>query len=91
MAGWGKLKCDGYIHVSPALLAESNKPSKDWTTGIKKVYEVDPLECPKCGGRMKIKSFIHDYRELQQLHIKKYGKKWAAPPPLSTSNRNNEN
>jgi hypothetical protein len=25
---------------------------------IKRVYEVDPLECPCCGGRMKIVSFI---------------------------------
>jgi hypothetical protein len=25
---------------------------------IKRVYEVDPLCCPKCGGMMKIISFI---------------------------------
>jgi hypothetical protein len=25
---------------------------------IKRVYEVDPLACPKCGGVMKIISFI---------------------------------
>jgi hypothetical protein len=25
---------------------------------IKRVYEVDPLECPECGGRMKIIGFI---------------------------------
>jgi hypothetical protein len=25
---------------------------------IKRVYEVDPLECPKCGGPMKIIGFI---------------------------------
>ena len=25
---------------------------------IKRVYEVDPLECPKCQGEMKIISFI---------------------------------
>jgi hypothetical protein len=25
---------------------------------IKHVYEVDPLECPRCGGQMKIVSFI---------------------------------
>ena len=25
---------------------------------IKRVYEVDPLECPQCGGAMKIVSFI---------------------------------
>ncbi|MCP4591912.1 MAG: hypothetical protein GY842_14350, partial [bacterium] len=25
---------------------------------IKRVYEVDPLECPHCGGQMKVVSFI---------------------------------
>jgi hypothetical protein len=25
---------------------------------IKRVYEVDPLACPQCGGEMKIVSFI---------------------------------
>ncbi len=29
-----------------------------WAMLIKRVYEVDPLECPKCGGAMKIISFI---------------------------------
>jgi hypothetical protein len=25
---------------------------------VKKVYEVDPLLCPKCGGQMKIIAFV---------------------------------
>jgi hypothetical protein len=29
-----------------------------WAMLIKRVYEVDPLECPECGGTMKIISFI---------------------------------
>ena len=29
-----------------------------WAMLIKRVYEVDPLECPECGGAMKIISFI---------------------------------
>jgi len=33
-------------------------PSKSWSQLIKKVYEVDPLRCPRCGGEMKIISFI---------------------------------
>ena len=28
-----------------------------WAILIKRVYEVDPLECPQCGGAMKIISF----------------------------------
>jgi hypothetical protein len=30
----------------------------DWAALIKKVYETDPLLCPKCGGRMRIVSFL---------------------------------
>jgi len=29
-------------------------PSKGWAAMIRKVYEVDPLLCPRCGGRMKV-------------------------------------
>ena len=29
-----------------------------WAMLIQRVYEVDPLKCPECGGRMKIISFI---------------------------------
>jgi len=30
----------------------------NWAALIKKVYEVDPLRCPECGGEMKVISFI---------------------------------
>jgi hypothetical protein len=33
-------------------------PSKGWTKMIRKVYEVDAMVCPKCGGTMKIIAFI---------------------------------
>jgi hypothetical protein len=31
-----------------------------WAALIKAVYEVDPLKCPKCGGTMKIVSFVEE-------------------------------
>ena len=34
------------------------KRRRSWAALIKKVYEVDPLRCPECGGEMKIISFI---------------------------------
>ena len=27
-------------------------PSRGWAEMIRKVYEIDPLICPKCGGQM---------------------------------------
>lgn len=36
----------------------AKKRRMSWVALIKSVYEVDPLECQTCGGRMKIISFI---------------------------------
>jgi hypothetical protein len=35
-------------------------PSKTWRELIKKIWEVDPLTCPRCGHEMKIISLIND-------------------------------
>ena len=42
-------------------------PSKGWAEMIKKIYEVDPLVCPACGGRMKIISFIEDHKVIDRI------------------------
>jgi hypothetical protein len=52
---------------------ESRKiPCRGWAAMIRKVYEVDPLVCPECGGRMKIIAFITDYSVLDRIinHLK---------------------
>ena len=36
-----------------------------WARLIKRIYEVDPLECPECGGAMKIIRFI----ERRQIDV----------------------
>ena len=33
-------------------------PNRTWAMLIKRVYEVDPLACPKCDGQMKVIAFI---------------------------------
>jgi len=42
----------------PAAQAASQRSSQVWAMLIKRVYEVDPLCCPECGGQMKVISFI---------------------------------
>jgi hypothetical protein len=34
------------------------RASQTWAMLIRRVYEIDPLECPKCGGQMKVVAFI---------------------------------
>ena len=36
-------------------IEQKRKPCRYWATYIKKVYEVDPLICKRCGAEMKIK------------------------------------
>ena len=38
-----------------------------WAAFIKCVYEVDPLKCPKCGGEMKIVSFIEEKAVIEKI------------------------
>ena len=42
-------------------------PSPTWRECIKKVWEVDPLSCPKCGGEMKIISFISEAAIIRRI------------------------
>ena len=50
---------------------------------IRKVYEIDPLICPKCGGTMRIVSFIKDHKVIDKIidHLKLTFKAERPPPP----------
>jgi len=68
-------------------------PSKQWRDCIKKIYEADPLCCPKCGGEMKIVSFITDQQVIRQI-LKHLGL-WTLtssrdPPNTSSAPKNHE-
>jgi hypothetical protein len=34
---------------------------------IRKVYEINPLLCPTCGGRMRVISFIQDHKVIDRI------------------------
>ena len=54
----GRRKKEG-ITESGFVIEDDNKGcNKSWARLIKKIYEVDPLICPKCRGDMRIFSFI---------------------------------
>jgi len=63
---------------------EYNKgANKSWARLIKKIYEVDPLVCPKCGGNMRIIAFIEDYKVVKKIldWLGIYEFKRDKPPP----------
>ena len=45
---------EGINDRSPA----PRRASQTWAMLIKRVYEIDPLECPVCGGQMTVIAFI---------------------------------
>jgi len=57
-------------------------PSSSWPACIKQIYELDPLECPKCKAPMRILAFVQDPAEIKKI-IKSLGlPDSTAPPPL---------
>ena len=55
---------------------------KNWARLIQKIYNVDPLLCPKCLGSMKIISFIDDSEIIKKIlkHLGVWDVKRKPPP-----------
>ena len=59
-----------------------------WAALIKRVYEVDPLLCPKCGGSMKIVAFIEKRDQADVIErILKHCGLWDRPASRAPSDR----
>ncbi len=54
---------------------------------IKRVYEVDPLVCPKCGAEMRVVAVILDPPVITKIldHLAKRARDGRAPPPLPSA------
>lgn len=60
-------------------------PSSSWAACIKQVYEIDPLECPRCKGQMRIVAFVQDPLEIKKIMQSLGLPDYTAPPPLPKS------
>ena len=56
---------------------------RSWARLIKKVYEADPLVCPRCSGPLKIISLIGDGPVIEKIlrHLKLWNRPERPPPP----------
>jgi len=84
----GKRKKQDLDDIIPSIMepeGSSKAFRKNWARLIQKIYEIDPLCCPKCSGKMKILSFIEDPEVIKKI-LKHLGM-WTikARPPLRTS------
>ncbi|MEZ4754334.1 MAG: hypothetical protein R3A13_08510 [Bdellovibrionota bacterium] len=64
------------------LPEEDTKPCSSWATLIKRVYELDPLECPQCKGQMRIVAFMQDPVEIKKIMNSHGIAEYCAPPPI---------
>ena len=53
-----------------------NARKRAWARLLAKVYEIDPLVCPKCGWEMKVIAVIQDPVEIRDIlaHLVKTGR-----------------
>jgi len=71
--GWYSCRARGErrkreIEARPEVASEPRRcPSPTWSQCIKRVYEINPLECPKCNGTMRIVAFVQDTAEIKKI------------------------
>ena len=85
----GKRKKQDLDDIIPSIMepeGSSKAFRKNWARLIQKIYEIDPLCCPKCSGKMKILSFIEDPEVIKKIlkHLGMWTIK-ARPPPRTSA------
>ncbi len=81
----GLRKKTGTDDQVPALIESDVSPKeflKNWARLIQKIYNVNPLLCPKCLGSMRIISFIEDQQIISKIlkHLGLWQVKQRPPP-----------
>ena len=66
--------------------AERRARRREWARLIRRVYEVDPLECTKCGGEMQIISVILEHKVIRKIlgHLAGRGITPGRDPPVGS-------
>jgi hypothetical protein len=81
----GKVKKAGRRLLALRIAEEELRPipAKGWAEMIRKVYEVDPMICPHCGGSMKVIAFLTDFSVVDRIinHLQLTFVAERPPPP----------
>jgi hypothetical protein len=96
---WGIYSCRSRLrpHSSSPPDEQPNPSSarrselrKRWAHLIQRVYQVDPLRCPRCGSKMRIIAFITKPRVIRRIldHLKNKPTNPRAPPLRATQDSN---
>jgi hypothetical protein len=70
------------VEAPEEISPEQAARRRSWAELIRRVYEVDPLTCPKCGGEMRVVAFITDAPVIRHIldHLAKRDRTGRAPP-----------
>ena len=76
--------------VEPANFSRAD--ARRWAVLIRRIYEVDPLVCPKCAGTMRMIALIQEPKVIDRIlkHLRTKGRDaragpWATGPPADAA------
>jgi hypothetical protein len=80
----GQLEADGSLEAEAPLPPAPERAAlrRRWANLIRRVYEVDPLLCPRCGAQMRVIGFITEPSVVKHIldHIRRRDRASRAPP-----------
>ena len=79
-----KAEAEAACKSSPEVDTQRETPgrcSQTWAMLIKRIYEIDPMVCPKCGGQMKVVAFIDPPQREVIEKILRHCRLWQASAP----------
>ncbi len=70
-----------FLLINTGKGTAGGNPTSTWARLIRRIFEVDPLRCRKCGAEMRIIAFITDFRQTSRI-LEHMGEQTIRPPPL---------
>ncbi len=70
-----------FLLINTGKGTAGGNPTSTWARLIRRIFEVDPLRCRKCGAEMRIIAFITDFRQTNRI-LEHMGEQTIRPPPL---------
>ncbi len=78
----------------PSILEPVGDPEfrKNWARLIQKIYETDPLTCPKCDSQMRVISVIKQDEIIKKIlkHLGLWDQKARPPPKIRSGAESDE-
>ena len=79
--GSGEVTVDRQLLEAAKTDTTRRRRAHSWAALIQRVWEVDPLQCTKCGGQMRVIRFIEARQEEVIRRILQHCGLWQGPLP----------